>query len=91
MADGFGQDAFQRGFRGAAIVIADPAGELEDSGSDEGLPAEDFEDGFQPCVSRLLDQSSDAAQHFPRAERDLDAAADVNLVRQLGRNGRAPV
>ncbi len=86
VADGLGQDAFQRRLRRAAVVIADPARELEDLGRDERLRADDFEDGLEPGVRRLLGQPGHAPQHFARAERDLDTAADVNLVRQFGRD-----
>ena len=85
-ADGFGQDTFQGGFRCATIIAADPAGELQDFGRDERLCADDFEDGFQPGVCRRLGQPGDAPEHFARAERNLDTAADVDLVGQLGGN-----
>jgi len=41
-AHGIGQDAFEGGFHGATIVVADPAGEIEDFGSDEALGSDGF-------------------------------------------------
>ncbi len=86
VADGLGQDAFQGRLRRAAVILADPAGELEDLGRDQRLRADDLQDGFEVGARRFLGQASDAPEHFARAEGDLDTAADVNLVRQLWRN-----
>jgi hypothetical protein len=50
VADGLGQDAFQGRLRRAAVVFANPAGELEDFGSDQRLRTDDFQDGLEPGV-----------------------------------------
>src|ERR1039458_5844316 len=86
VADSFGQHAFQGRLRRAAVVLADPAGELKDFGCDERLRANDFEDGLKGRVLRFLSQASYAPEHLARAERDLHSAAEVNFVRELGRN-----
>ena len=76
-----GRTLFKRHLRRAAVVIADPARELEDLGRDERLRADDLEDGLEAGVGRLLGQPGHAPEHLARAERDLDAAADVDLLR----------
>ena len=86
VAHGFGEDAFQGGLRRAAVVVADPAGKLEDFGRNERLRADDLEDRLQCRVGGLLGQPGYAAQHLARAERNLDAAADLDLTGQLRRD-----
>ena len=86
VADGSGQDAFQRRLRRATVVIADPPGQLQNLGRHQRLRADDLQDGLEARVRRLFGQPGHAAQHLARSERDLDAAADLDLVRELGRN-----
>ena len=86
LAHGFGQDAFQGGFRRAAVIFGNPARELQDLRRDQGLRADDFEDGFESGVRRFLGQRGDDAQDLARTERHLHPAADIDLSRQSGRN-----
>ena len=86
LAHGFGQNGFQRDFRRAAVVIGNPARELQDLRRDERLRADDFENGFEIGVRRFLGERGDAAENLARAERHLHAAADLDLSGQSGRN-----
>ncbi len=86
LADGFGQDALERNLRRAAIIFANPPRQLEDFGRDEGLRADDLDDGPQAGVRGFLGQRRHATQHFAGAEGHLHAAAHIHLVHQLGRD-----
>ena len=86
LAHGLGQDAFEGGLRRATVIIPNPARQLQDFRRDERLRADDFENGFEPGMGGFLGQRGDHAQNFPRPERNLHPAANVNLVRQAGRN-----
>ena len=86
LAHGFGQDAFQGNFGRTAVILADPAGELEDFGGDKRLRADDFQDGPQIDVRGFLGERGDATKHFARAELHLHAAADVHLSDKFRRN-----
>ena len=87
LAHGFGQDALQRRLRRAAVVFADPACELENLGRDERLRADDFEDGLEVRVRRLLGERGDDAENLARAERHLHAAAHIHRVGEFWRDG----
>src|ERR1035437_5673045 len=71
----------------AAIVLADPPRELQNFRRHQGLRADDFENGFEIRVAGFLGDGGDDAENFPRAERNLHAAADIHLSGQFGRNG----
>ena len=86
VADGLGQDAFQGRLRRAAVILADPARELEDFWRHESLRADDLQDRLKGGVRRFLGQAGHAPEHFARAEGNLDTAADIDLFRQLRRN-----
>ena len=86
LAHGFGQDGFQRGFRRAAVIFANPARELQDFRRHQRLRADDFENGFEVRVAGFLGDGGDDAENFARAERHLHAAADINLSGQFRRN-----
>ena len=87
VSDGVGQDGFEGGFWSAAVVFADPAGELEDFGCNERLCADDFEDGLEFGAVGGFGKGSDATENFARSERNLNAAANADLGSEIGRNG----
>ncbi len=86
LAHGFGQNGFQRGFRRAAVVIGNPARELQDLRRDERLGADDFQNWFEIGVRGFFGEGGDATKNFSRAERHLHAAADLDLSGQSGRD-----
>ena len=86
LAHGFGQNAFQRGLRRAAIIFANPAREFQNFRRHQSLRADDFENGFEFGVRRFLGERGDTSENFPRAERHLHAAADFDLPGQFRRN-----
>ena len=59
--------------------------QFQDLGRDESLRADHLDDRFEFRVRGFLGESRDATQDFARTERDLDAAADVDLPGQAGR------
>ena len=86
LADGFGQNAFQRRLRRAAIILGNPAREFQHLGRDERLRADDFENGLEICVTGFFGNGGDDAENFARPERHLHPAADINLSSQPRRN-----
>ena len=87
VANSIGKDGFERDFGSAAVVLANPASELEDFGRDERLRADDFEDGLEFGAVGCLSKSGDAAEHLARAKRNLDAAAHADLSSEIRGNG----
>ena len=81
-----GQHALERGLGRAAVVVADPARQLQHLGRDEGLFADDFEERLRIRVLRGFGQRRDTAQHLARSERHLHAGAHFDPARQLRGN-----
>ena len=87
MAHGFGQHGLECDLRRAAVIVRNPARELEDFGRHERLCADDFENGFESRVRRFLRHRRNDAENFPRAERNLYPTAHVHLAHQFRRDG----
>ena len=86
-ANDLGQHALQGGLRRAAVVVRDPARELEHAGRDEGLLADDAGEVTEVRVRGLLGECRDAAHDLPVAEGHLHARADLHPPSQLRRDG----
>ena len=86
LAHGLGQNALERQFDGAAVVLADPARELEHLGGDGALLADDLGDGAEVRVRGLLDERRDHAQHLARAEGNFDTAAHLDPAGEFRRD-----
>jgi len=87
LAHRFGQNTFQRDLRCAAIILANPARELQNFRRHQSLRADDFENGLEIKMAGFFRERGDHAENFPRAERHLHPAAHINLSRQFRRNG----
>ncbi len=69
------QHALQGGFQRAAIVVRNPARELEHARRDQALAADYLVDRLEIGVRRIVAHRGDDAQDLARAERHLDACA----------------
>ena len=89
LAHGFWQDGFQGDFRRAAVIIRNPASELQNLWRDESRTAgrtSDPQNGFEVGNRGFFCKGSDIAKNFSRTEWHLHAAAHFDLPRKSRRN-----
>ena len=86
LAHGIGQHTLKSGFRCTAIILGNPSRQFQHPRRHQRLRANDFGDGFERIMIRLLGQTGHAPEHLPSAEGHLYPRADLHPTLHFGRD-----